>query len=469
MATLAAEGKPVPMVAREERPWRSVAQAMGETGGASLVGGLLSLFAVKMVAVMAGPAAIAVLATLQQLRAAAVTAATLNGSTAVVQGAHALTGIERREFLRTALCLIAGATVVLVLVLVAMPGWVSEFAGLDARRAGLLRLLAVPLMLGAVYVFLAAMLNAVRAIRSIALVQVAAPGALAVLAWPVARSLPGGSEVWLVAWLAASGLAAALAATVLLRPHRAVLIQWFRGAGGWWSWSAVQRFLKISGALFVSGLVYSGAVIAVRAGILRTEGLETAGHFDAAWAISMNQATLVLASLQTVYLPALAQPSEPGERAAHIKRVLVLSTAGAAVLLAALIAMKPQVITLFYSAEFSDSGRYLRWTLAGDYLKISSWILSVPLVAAADMRMFLAADLGAYAAFLGIWLLLTGWLPAADSAAMAFAGMYAVHLSICAARLWWTRVFRPDRNTIVSWLAGLALVAGASAIFWGQT
>jgi len=84
------------------------------------------------------------------------------------------------------------------------------------------------------------------------------------------------------------------------------------------------------------------------------------------------------------------------------------------------------------------------------------------------MRMFLAADLGAYGAFLGTWLLLKGWLPASDSAAIAFAGMYAAHLSICAARLWWTRVFRPDLHTIAAWLAGFALVAGASAIFWEQ-
>jgi len=138
------------------------------------------------------------------------------------------------------------------------------------------------------------------------------------------------------------------------------------------------------------------------------------------------------------------------------------------VLLAMLIATKPVVARLLYSAEFRETARYLRWTLAGDYLKITSWILSIPLVAAADMRMFLAADLGAYAAFLGIWMLLKHSLPASDSAAIAFAGMYAVHLLICAVRLWRTRVFRPDRQTVACWLAGLALVSGTSALFWEQ-
>jgi len=52
---------------------------------------------------------------------------------------------------------------------------------------------------------------------------------------------------------------------------------------------------------------------------------------------------------------------------------------------------------------------------------------------------------------------------------MAFAGMYAVHLVFCAVRLWRTRIFRPDGATVVSWLAGFAVVVGASAIFWEQT
>ena len=92
----------------------------------------------------------------------------------------------------------------------------------------------------------------------------------------------------------------------------------------------------------------------------------------------------------------------------------------------------------------------------------------MPLLAACDMRMFLAADLSAYAAFLGIWWLLKGSLPASDSAAMAFAGMYAAHLLFCAARLWATGVFRPDGPTVLSWLAGFALVAGATLLFWEQ-
>lgn len=452
--------------------WRGIAQAMAETGSASLLSALLSLLASKIVAVMAGPAAIGVLGTLQQVRAAAVTAATLNGSTALVQGVCALTGRARREYVRTVLALMGAAALCVAALFSLAPGLAARWAGLDAARAGgAVRLVGVAVLAGAAYAFLSALLNAVRALRRLAIAQIAAPAALAVLAWPVARiaqASPAASPEALAAWLAASALAAALAAAALLGPCRAELSGWFSGEGVWWRLEAARRFFRFSAALFLSGLVCSAVVVAVRGAVLRLEGLETVGRFDAAWAISMQQATLVLASVQTHYLPVLSAPVPRAWRAAYIRRVFILGALAAALLLALLIVVKPVVVRLLYSAEFTGAGRYLRWTLPGDYLKVSSWILSLVLVAAGDLRAFLAADLcacGAYAA--GTWLLL-GWLPAAEAASAAFLGMYAAHLLVCAARLWATGVFRPDGQTTVVWLAGALVVAGASAASWGQ-
>jgi S-adenosylmethionine:diacylglycerol 3-amino-3-carboxypropyl transferase len=97
MGTLAARAFAAPS------PWRNVVRAMSQTGGASLLSGLLSMLATKIIAVTLGPAHVATLSTLQQLRLAAVTGSTLTGQTALVQGASSSTGLERREFLRTVL------------------------------------------------------------------------------------------------------------------------------------------------------------------------------------------------------------------------------------------------------------------------------------------------------------------------------------------------------------------------------
>ena len=49
-----------------------------------------------------------------------------------------------------------------------------------------------------------------------------------------------------------------------------------------------------------------------------------------------------------------------------------LAAAGA---IAAIALLKPWLLTLFYSAAFRPAAGYLRWTLLGDYLKVTSWIL----------------------------------------------------------------------------------------------
>jgi PST family polysaccharide transporter len=182
----------------------------------------------------------------------------------------------------------------------------------------------------------------------------------------------------------------------------------------------------------------------------------------------MNQAGLVLASLQTYYLPTLARTQGPEQRSAHIGRVLTVAALAGAGLIGLLAAFKPMVIAGFYSNEFLGAARYLRWTLAGDYLKITSWILSIPLVASAHMRAFLAADLSAYGTFAAVAFGLGRWLNAADSAAIAFVTMYAVHMIFCGAWLYRRGEFRPDKRVATVWAAGLALVIISSAAFWGQ-
>src|SRR5262249_17899878 len=152
--------------------------------------------------------------------------------------------------------------------------------------------------------------------------------------------------------------------------------------------------------------------------IVRAQGLERTGLFDAAWSISMNQVALVLASAQTYYLPSLSRALTTSERQAQVSRVLIASTLAAAPVIAALALLKPWILHMFYSPAFAEAGRYLRWTLMGDYLKVSSWILSVPMLAAADMKVFVISDLAVSVAFVGASGLLAIWFEPAEAAAM---------------------------------------------------
>jgi hypothetical protein len=322
-----------------------------------------------------------------------------------------------------------------------------------------------------VFVFQSALLNALGAARRLALLQLAGPGAMALLAWPAARS-----GAWVLLLTASSGITV-LAGTFALRSYLPTLRSWLRGAGRP-TWTAVRHFFSISAVMLATGLAGSAAFLAVRANILRVEGLAGAGEFDAAWGISMNQVSLVLASLQTHYLPALARAASARERSAQITRVLTLAAPASAVVIAVIACVKPFWLTLFYSTQFHAAARCLRWTLAGDYLKVSSWILSIPMLACfnvpagfdaparSGMRVFLLGDLAAAAAFVGCSTALTRIRAPSEAASIAFVLMHALHLAIGAVYVRLQHGFRWGPLLSVVWLAGLAVVAGVSLWNW---
>jgi PST family polysaccharide transporter len=241
---------------------------------------------------------------------------------------------------------------------------------------------------------------------------------------------------------------------------------WFRGAGRWWSAEAARRFLTMSGSMLAGGGAAALVLLAARARILHQQGFAVAGQFDAAWAISMNHVSLVLASLQTYCLPVLARPAGRAERSAHLTRMLTAAALAAAAVVCALALLKPVALALFYSDAFREASRYLRWTLVGDYLKVSSWVLSIPMLASADMRAFLAADLSAYAIFAAGAAIMGHFRGAAEGTAIAFVAMYAAHLAICGSIAWKRYGFRPGARIVLIWVGGLLAVVAASAVTW---
>ncbi len=453
------------MVAAAEdrrRDWLTwnVAAAMGKTGAGAIVSALLAAVGSKILAAWLGPSYIALIATLQQTRQAALSLATANGQTALVQGTNALAGVERREYLRTALVVIAAATAVSSAVLIFAREPITRAAGLAPERAGLIGWLSVPLILGSGLVVATALVNALHLIGRLAMLQVAGSAATAMLAAPAAFLIARGHPGAIAGMLGLSAAASASAAAWMLRGHGPTLSRWLFGSGRWWSTRAARHFLSISGAMAAAGLVSSVGFLGVRARIIRVSGMDVAGNFDAAWAISMNQATLVLGSLQAYFLPALARAPDDAERRRHVSSVLAMAMVVSATVITCIAALRGFAIEILYSAKFAGAADFLRWTLIGDYFKVTAWVLAMPMIALADMRAFLAADAVAQIVFLGLSFFLARMRAPAEAAAMAFAASYALELMVCYAyvrkRLDW-------RFGVLGWgwWAGLLMIVGS--------
>ena len=329
--------------------------------------------------------------------------------------------------------------------------------------------LALTVALLSVFVFLTAILNALQQIGKLALLQVASPLAAAAVAWPLAARIRAGHPAAIIFFLVIPAALTVAAAAYALRGQRVQLRDWFRGPGLWWSFTVARSFLSLSGAMLVGGVAAAAVLLAVRGSITRHEGPAMTGQFDAAWSISMNQVTLILGSVQAYYLPTLAAARSVPERGRHIRGMLIMATLVSVPAIVALAALKPLAIHVLYSSQFASSAGFLRWTLLGDYLKISSWVLATPMLAARNAGTFLWTDLSAHALFFGVSTLLARLIEPAEAAAIGFLLSYALYFTLCYRYARTRHGFRFGAAGSALWFLGLVLIIGASANAWSDT
>jgi O-antigen/teichoic acid export membrane protein len=179
--------------------------------------------------------------------------------------------------------------------------------------------------------------------------------------------------------------------------------------------------------------------------------------------------TLILSSVQAYYLPTLASATSAGERARQIRGMLLLATLVAVPAIVALAALKPLAVQVLYSPQFVSSPGFLRWTLLGDYLKISSWVLATPMLATRDVGAFLGCDLAALAVFFGSAMLLSRMVQPAEGAAIGFLISYAVYFALSYGYARVRHGFRFGAAGRSLWLTGLAMIVGASLNAWSDT
>jgi O-antigen/teichoic acid export membrane protein len=428
---------------------RHFARAFLQAGAGAIASGLLSAFATKIIAISLGPASVALLSTLQQVQNAALSAATLNGQTALIQGASAFHGGQQRDYIFTVKSLFACATMLVTAILIAFPRMLSALAVL--AEPALIRWLAVPVALLSAFTFLNALLRAAGEVARLAVIQVLASLTLAISAALAAHFRQSGFLVFML--VSASAISLIAAASIVRLPQ-----------AGRFSMPAARHFFSISGAMLATSLLASAVLLIIRSRITQGSGISSTGHFDAAWGISMNHVGLILAAMQVYYLPVLAGARDDESRRQHIASVLTMAILASAPVIVAIALLKPLVISLLYSSAFHPAADFLRWTLIGDYFKVTSWVLAIPMLAAADMRAFLLADFSTQAVFFtGAWLLGRVRGPA-EAASIAFVLSYAVNFVICAVYARQRHGFRFGFRGAALWASGLTAVTAASFV-----
>lgn len=443
----------------------SIVSATFKTAVGQFFGLGLGAVAVKILAVMAGPAGVGLFSLLRHLQQILSSIASIGGQNAVVQGLCSRVGEERRRFFVSAFYLFALAN---LLVCAGVLFFADTIAAqvLAGEHASSVRWLVIPVTLGTSLFFLRAILTAEQQFGALSLVNVLNGLGAMLVAVPVGLVYAAGySEVLLV--LIGGGLFAAvvMAFVYVLRlgyfRQRAALA--FDGLRR----EAVLRFLGVAVPSLLSLFMTLGSVLVVRAYIVRLYGLEGAGHFDAAWSISAMYLTLFLVSLQSYLLPELSQIDETSALQVTLSKVFRFALISSLPLIVGLVVFKPLVVHILFSKAFTPSLEIMRWALLGDFVRVLGWIISTTLLARADTRGFAIGE--------GLWsgvftlsaivLLSYGieWI------GVAYLLAYLAYFAFLAWRLRTRHGVTIDASASLQWLIGFAIVIASAWLSWHET
>jgi antigen flippase len=385
---------------------------------------VIGIVRTKLIALLLGPAGFGLMGIYTAIVDLAASVAGMGvGSSGVRQIAESATSGDHVRIARTAamvrrLSLILGIIGAAILVCAARPVSLLTFGTADHLVA--IGVLSLAVLLRIVSAGQTALLQGMRRIGHLAAVNLA--GALLGTAATVAA-------VW---WLRMDGIATAIVASAAAGL-----------AASWWysrrlpiphapsptdgrREEAVQ-LLSLGFAFMTSGIVMMGAAYAVRTLLLRMEGAEAAGLYQAGWTLGGLYVGFILQAMAADFYPRLVGVIEDHARC----NAMVNEQAHVGVLLAgpgvvATLTLAPLVLNLFYSTSFTAATDVLRWVCLGIALRVLTWPMGFIIVAKNRQLIFIGAEVAWAVVNIGLtWALIT--LFGLTGAGMAFFISYLFH------------------------------------------
>jgi PST family polysaccharide transporter len=143
-----------------------------------------------------------------------------------------------------------------------------------------------------------------------------------------------------------------------------------------------KALIRVGIAITVTALMGSATQIAARTIVVRETGLDGAGLFQAAWAISAINIGLLLAAMGADYYPRLSGVAhDPKLMSEEVNRQVHVALVLAGPLLVGVTAMAPVVLWLLYSRDFGRATELLQWLTAADALRLTGWALGFVMLA----------------------------------------------------------------------------------------
>ena len=393
-------------------------------GGSSAVNVGFSIVRNKAVAVMLGPEGIGLIALYTSIADMAQTLAGLGVQQSGVRQIAEAVGsgdsakIARTVYILRVMSLLLGVAGTAVLLALALP--VSRLTFGDDQHVLGIALLALSIVFRVVSAGQMALIQGMRSIGSLAIINVLAAFSSVVITIPLLYLWGIRGIVPSLVAIAAAGLAASWWYSRKVSPGRpSDAIGIFR--------EDAAMLLQL-GLVFMAGaLLMSGSAYAIRIIVLHAGGVFAAGLYQSAWALGGLYAGFILQAMGTDFYPrltAVSQDNAACNRLVNEQAQVGLLLAGPGVI--ATLTFAPIVLHLLYTPEFQAAADVLRWICLGMVLRIVSWPMGYIIIAKGAQAIFFCAEFAGAVVHVGLaWLLVAQF--GTTGAGAAFFGLYLWH------------------------------------------
>lgn len=369
---------------------------------------VISMLRMKVAALLLGPSGVGMLGLYQSVITLVATVSSLGVGNSGVRDIAEAAGQGDEERIRKTSGILhkfALGTGLLGWLLAAVLSYpLSQWTFNETSEAGSIAILGVCVLLGSVGTSYSAVLQGTRRIKTLAKFQIATNGISAVAS--VILFYFFRADAIVPSLIAAAFVNCALVLLIRRRhalPHEKV---------SWKETVLGSRQLVAMGIAFMWNAVSTGMVaLATRAIVVRYDGLDANGLYQAAWAISGMFASFILQAMGTDFYPRLTavadDPKEMGQMINEQTEIGVL-LAGPGVLFT--LCLAPFLIEYLYSSQFVSGAPMICWFTIGVFGQVVSWPLGFLQIARGSSRSFMITQTLFNGVHLGLVAFFFWWL-----------------------------------------------------------
>ena len=364
-------------------------KVFGLTSISTFVRIITSFISVKVIAVIIGPAGVAMLGQLNNFTSMIMTASTAGIGNGVIKYVAELQTKQSqlRIYLSTAFSITLLASGACGISLLLFAPYLSKIILFDPKYSLIFRIFGLTIILFALNSFLINILNGFKEFRKYVIVN-------------IVTSIVGLLFSVILVWL--YNIKGALISSVTFQSVVLVITILFAYKSDWFNkryfffrinWVVSKKLLAYSMMALTTAATSPVAQLLIRGKIIRQISSLQAGWWEAMNRLSGISLLIITSSLGIYYLPRLSELKEKNEIKSEILKAYKLVIPTIIVIFTVVIIMKNIIITTVFTSEFIPMRDLFIWQVFGDFFKICSWVLSFLMVAKAKTNIFIFSEI----------------------------------------------------------------------------